>query len=255
MRTLSSVSSWLGLAPAHLLPYVKFSLLNHHRLFLHKWYAGEAEQLLLTLHTVPDLDARLRLWAFKADFESMEGEVLEPLQELRAGLAAVRASHTFRLVLAVTREFGNLLNSRQTAGFQLECLTRLAVVRDTATRRPLLDHVAARVAVLQPDPSPSLQSQLAPLVRVARTDYTELRADLASMAAQCAAATQYTEVVQHCHTIHYFTFFTVQNMEQNSCDLNCMCRAWCAGSRPSGRRSPSCATLRPGSCDCRRQKV
>ncbi len=57
---------------------------------------GTAEQFLLTLASVPGLEARLRLWAFKMEFESTEKEVCDPLMDLKTGMEALRANATFR---------------------------------------------------------------------------------------------------------------------------------------------------------------
>ena len=47
---------------------------------------GTAEQFLLTLASVSGLEARLRLWAFKVEFELVEKEVCEPLMDLKVGV-------------------------------------------------------------------------------------------------------------------------------------------------------------------------
>ena len=38
---------------------------------------GHAEQFLLILDSISDLDCRLKLWAFKLDFTAIETEILE----------------------------------------------------------------------------------------------------------------------------------------------------------------------------------
>lgn len=44
---------------------------------------GKAEEFLLTLSEVSHLKARLELWLFKLDYESMEAEIIEPLTDLK----------------------------------------------------------------------------------------------------------------------------------------------------------------------------
>ena len=95
---------------------------------------GEAEQLLLLLHSVPHLEARLKLWAFRSDFQTMEREMWQPLKDLRAGVEVVRGSVTLHTALSVILAMGNILNKRQSRGFQLDYLAKLSVVRDTAGR-------------------------------------------------------------------------------------------------------------------------
>merc|ERR550534_1795009 len=50
---------------------------------------GTAEQFLITLSSITGLEARLRLWAFKMDFEVLEKEICEPLADLKLGLEAL----------------------------------------------------------------------------------------------------------------------------------------------------------------------
>ena len=57
---------------------------------------GTAEQFLLTLASVGGLEARLRLWAFKMEFEVIEREVCEPLMDLKTGIEGIRKNGTFR---------------------------------------------------------------------------------------------------------------------------------------------------------------
>ena len=44
---------------------------------------GNAEQFLLSLSSISELEARLKLWAFKLDYEGNESEVAEPLNDLK----------------------------------------------------------------------------------------------------------------------------------------------------------------------------
>lgn len=44
---------------------------------------GSAESFLLTLSSISELSARLKLWAFKLDFENIEKEIAEPLMDLK----------------------------------------------------------------------------------------------------------------------------------------------------------------------------
>lgn len=44
---------------------------------------GKAEEFLLTLSEVSHLKARLELWLFKLDYESMEAEIVDPLIDLK----------------------------------------------------------------------------------------------------------------------------------------------------------------------------
>ena len=71
---------------------------------------GTAEQFLITLSSNSGLEARLRLWAFKIDFEDLEKEICEPMADLKQGLENLRKNPTFKAILNVTLIIGNFLN-------------------------------------------------------------------------------------------------------------------------------------------------
>ena len=151
---------------------------------------GDAEQLLLLLNSIPSIEARLKLWAFKSDFQTMEREMWEPLKDLKAGMEVMRSCKTLHTVLSVVLAMGNILNRRESRGFQLDYLAKLGTVRDTAEKRSLIVHIVAMVRTNLAEAT-DLHSELGPLVRVARTNYTELAGDLTAMEKECAAALNY----------------------------------------------------------------
>ena len=80
---------------------------------------GTAEQFLQTLSTISCLEARLRLWSFKMEFEVIEKEVCEPLMDLKIGLAALQQNTTFKTILNVLLTFGNFLNGSACKGINI----------------------------------------------------------------------------------------------------------------------------------------
>lgn len=109
---------------------------------------GTAEQFLLTLSSISELSSRLKLWAFKLDYEQMEKvmipllfhehiyffsesqlrwcrpnrfidfvilwqEIAEPLMDLKQGLNDLKQNKTFRVILSTLRSIGNFLNGKQ----------------------------------------------------------------------------------------------------------------------------------------------
>lgn len=74
---------------------------------------GSAEQFLLSLSSISDLTARLQLWAFKLDYESLEQEIAEPLFDLKVGMEQLARNHTFKCILATLLATGNFLNGSQ----------------------------------------------------------------------------------------------------------------------------------------------
>ena len=71
---------------------------------------GTAEQFLLTLSSVFELEARLKLWLFKLDYETLEQEVAEPLMDLKKGVQDLQKNQTFRCILSGILAIGNFLN-------------------------------------------------------------------------------------------------------------------------------------------------
>ena len=86
---------------------------------------GTAEQFLITLSSISGLEARLRLWAFKIDFEDLEKEICEPLADLKLGLEALSNNLTFKSILNVTLTIGNFLNGSSAKGFNIDYLAKV----------------------------------------------------------------------------------------------------------------------------------
>ena len=72
---------------------------------------GSAEFFLLNLSSISEIKARLELWLFKLDFETVECEIAEHLMDLKVGMEEVKRSKTFKDIIRVLREIGNFLNS------------------------------------------------------------------------------------------------------------------------------------------------
>ncbi|GIY05798.1 hypothetical protein CEXT_222601 [Caerostris extrusa] len=93
---------------------------------------GTAEQFLLTLSSISELEARLRLWAFRLDYETLEREVAEPLMDLKQAIKEIESSDTFRVILSTLRSI---------KGFHIEYLSKVPEVKDTVQKHSLLHHL------------------------------------------------------------------------------------------------------------------
>ena len=114
---------------------------------------GTAEQFLLTLSSITGLEARLRLWAFKMDFEVLEKEICEPLADLKLGLEALSSNPTFKTILHVTLTIGNFLNGSASKGFNIDYLAKVPEVKDTVHKHSLLYHLTFSVLETLPTAS------------------------------------------------------------------------------------------------------
>lgn len=112
---------------------------------------GSAEQFLLTLASISELPARLKLWAFKLDFENSEREIAEPLMDLKQGFEVLRVNKTFRGILSTLLSIGNFLNGNEVKGFQIEYLAKVPEVKDTVHKHSLLHHLCHIVMEKFPD--------------------------------------------------------------------------------------------------------
>ena len=155
---------------------------------------GTAEQFLLTLSSISGLEARLRLWAFKMEFEIIEREVCDPLMDLKSGLEAIEKNTTFKVVLNVLLTIGNFLNASECKGFQLEYLSKVPEVKDTVHKHSLLYHMTYWVLETYPNSS-DLYSEMGPLIRASRTDFEELQKTLKRMEHECKNAWDYLKII------------------------------------------------------------
>merc|ERR1712088_734288 len=109
---------------------------------------------------------------------------------LREGMKAVKTSKTFAGLMAVVLAMGNTLNRSNVGGFQLDYLSKLSWVKDTASKHSLLHHVTQVLMSQQPDMA-DLSKEFSSLSTVARTDYELLGANLAGMEEECKTSLGY----------------------------------------------------------------
>ena len=102
---------------------------------------GTAEQFLVTLSSISELQARLRLWVFKMDFVILEKEICEPLGDLKQSIDILSANITFNAVLSVILEIGNFLNGGKAKGFEIEYLAKIPEIKDTIHKHSMLYHL------------------------------------------------------------------------------------------------------------------
>nr|XP_056718692.1 FH1/FH2 domain-containing protein 1 [Euleptes europaea] len=148
---------------------------------------GSAEQFLLTLSSISELAARLQLWAFKLDYETMEQEIAEPLFDLKLGMEQLAKNQTFKHILATLLAMGNFLNGSQSRGFELNYLAKVSEVKDTVHRQTLLHHLCHTVVEKFPDTT-DLYSEIAAITRSAKVDFDALADSLVQLEQRCKAS-------------------------------------------------------------------
>ncbi|KAF2976201.1 hypothetical protein EK904_006173 [Melospiza melodia maxima] len=155
---------------------------------------GSAEQFLLSLSSISDLTARLQLWAFKLDYESLEQEIAEPLFDLKVGMEQLARNHTFKCILATLLAMGNFLNGSQSRGFDLGYLAKVSEVKDTVHRQSLLYHLCQMVLEKFPETT-DLYSEIASITRSAKIDFEELANSLVQLERRCRASWHNLKVI------------------------------------------------------------
>lgn len=155
---------------------------------------GQAEGFLLTLSSITALEARLRLWAFRLDYEQLEREVAEPLMDLKQATLELEKSETFRVILGTLRSIGSFLNGSEAKGFQIDYLAKVPEIKDTVHKHSLLHHLA-HIVMEKFANTGDLYSELGAVSRASKVDYDELQRNLARMETECKASWEHLKVV------------------------------------------------------------
>ncbi|XP_060767474.1 FH1/FH2 domain-containing protein 1 isoform X3 [Neoarius graeffei] len=145
---------------------------------------GTAEQFLLTLSSISGLAARLQLWAFKLNYESLEKEIAEPLFDLKHGMEQLAKNQTFKRILATLLAIGNFLNGSSAKGFELSYLEKVTEVKDTVHRQSLLYHCCNFVVEKFPDTT-DVYSEVSAITRSAKVDFEQLSDNLVQLERKC----------------------------------------------------------------------
>ncbi|XP_065561895.1 uncharacterized protein LOC136028152 isoform X3 [Artemia franciscana] len=155
---------------------------------------GSAEQFLLTLSSIAELSARLKLWTFRLDYENSEKEIAEPLMDLKVGIDCLKSSRTFKVILATLLTIGNFLNGSQSKGFQIDYLAKVPEVKDTVHKHSLLHHLCSIVIEKYADTT-DLYSEIGAVTRASRVDFDELAAALSKLESDCKASWDHLRAV------------------------------------------------------------
>ncbi|GAB1603515.1 FH1/FH2 domain-containing protein 3-like isoform X4 [Argonauta hians] len=158
---------------------------------------GTAEQFLLILSSISELQARLRLWLFKLDYENLEQEIAEPLMDLKNGIEELLVNKTFKYILSAMLAIGSFLNGTQVQGFTIDYLAKVPEVKDTVHKHSLLHHLCTIIIEQFPDAT-DLYSEIGAINRCAKIDWDELAEKLEKMELDCKNSWEHLKaVVKH----------------------------------------------------------
>uniref|UniRef100_A0A8C9W4F0 Formin homology 2 domain containing 1 n=1 Tax=Scleropages formosus TaxID=113540 RepID=A0A8C9W4F0_SCLFO len=148
---------------------------------------GSAEKFLFTLSSISALSARLQLWAFRLNYETLEKEVAEPLFDLKLGMEQLAMNTTFKRILATLLAIGNFLNGSNVSGFELSYLDKVTEVKDTVHRQSLLYHTCHVVVEKYPETS-DMYSEIPAITRSAKVDFEQLSDNLVQLERKCKSS-------------------------------------------------------------------
>jgi hypothetical protein len=162
---------------------------------------GPAENFLLMVGSITELEARLQLWAFTLDYDGIETDIVTALSDLKQGIEELRRSRTFKYILATLLSIGNCLNNNPAKGFTLEYLSHVPEVKDTVQKTSLLSHLCTIVHDQFSD-STDLLSDIPAISKCAKVDWEELAERLQKLPEDCKASWDHLRaVVKHNNNI------------------------------------------------------
>jgi len=157
---------------------------------------GQAEQYLLALNSITDLQCRLKLWAFKTDFLAIETEILDAMNSLKEGSKTIKESKIFHNLISLIRSIGNYLNKSRAEGFLIQYLSKLQQVKDTNTKKSLLYHVNVQ-AVGSGLETGHLSKEFRCLNLVCHTDYEKMKLNLKSLEENCKDSLAFVKLANY----------------------------------------------------------
>ncbi|GAQ82454.1 Actin-binding FH2 (Formin Homology) protein [Klebsormidium nitens] len=115
---------------------------------------GKCEQFFLELMSVPRIEAKLRVFSFKIEFNAQVEELKKTLTLIISAAKEVRESETLTRVMRQVLELGNIINQGTARGgakaFKLDSLSKLGDVRAVNNKMTLM-HYLGKTLQKMPD--------------------------------------------------------------------------------------------------------
>ena len=157
---------------------------------------GNAEQYLLVMDSIPDLNCRLKLWAFKTDFSNIETDILGLIRSLEKGSNHIKSSKIFKDLMSIIRNIGNHLNNSKIDGFLIQYLSKLTQVKDTNTKKSLLYHVNV-MAVEAGIETSKLEEDFSCLEIVSQTDFDRVKLNVQTLEESCKDSLAFVKLANY----------------------------------------------------------
>ncbi|CAL8464050.1 g3585 [Coccomyxa elongata] len=151
---------------------------------------GMAEQFMLAMMSIPQVEQRLQAARFERQFGGREAAARAEVATLRGACEEVRGNRTLPVLLKMSLAAGNFLNwgnrAGGAAGFQIESLLKLKGLRSRLPGRTLLHFVAQELAKKHADKMP-IQESLRKVAAASRLALGPLQAEVADLRRSLAA--------------------------------------------------------------------
>ncbi|KAJ1265985.1 hypothetical protein BS78_08G116100 [Paspalum vaginatum] len=116
---------------------------------------GKCEHFFLELMKVPRVESKLRIFAFKIQFQSQIRDVRKNLQTVSSACEELRSSEKLKIIMKNILLIGNTLNQGtprgQAVGFRLDSLLKLIETRATNGRMTLMHFLCKSLAEKSPE--------------------------------------------------------------------------------------------------------
>ena len=162
-----------------------------------------AEKFLLSLSSIPSIEAKLSFWSFRLDCEASEEELCRPVNDLNQAMEALRTNKNFKLMLSLILSSGNFLNQTAIKAFCLTDLQKVSLMKDKTKEKSLLYHVVRKALENDPGFDGFDETFVSAFEAGAKTDLDQVIRDLDVMEAECKKSLRFVLKSQNEELINF----------------------------------------------------
>jgi len=147
----------------------------------------EADQFLLVLKTIPDLETRLRCFLFKVSFREKFNDVCPKLKAIRQAIAELRDSQRLLKFAEIVLAIGNFMNGAAAGclGFKIETFNKLIDTKTIDNESTLLHYLVQLVEKKCPD-CINLYKDFPSIEAASKTSWAGVQTDVLDLKSQFA---------------------------------------------------------------------
>ena len=145
----------------------------------------KAERFLLSIGSIPNVEAKLSFWKFRLDCEASEDALCRPVSQLLQVMELLRSNQNFKMMLSLILKSGNFLNQTSVKAFNLNDLQKITQMKDQSKTKSLLYHVVRKALEIDPTFDGFDETFVSGLEDGATTDFDQVASDLEVMEREC----------------------------------------------------------------------